>query len=169
MSDNYRNDVRDVTKHAPWTMGHVFIKVILPLMALGVALSVIGYGLGWFGEAAQVAREEFGPRAALKKYEWFKDSAAVLAKKKADITVFDSVTQATLDDLKEVPRKDWDRTDKETLAQRRIEVAGLKASYNGLAAEYNAAMSKFNWGVFEGDPPPGSEDLPRDIKPYVTQ
>ncbi len=31
----------------------IAVKVILAVFALGIFVSVIGYGLGWFGEAAQ--------------------------------------------------------------------------------------------------------------------
>ena len=52
----------------------------------------------------------------------------------------------------------------------RSEVAGVKASYNGLAAEYNAQMAKFNWQFCNvGDLPKGADvALPREFKPYVT-
>jgi hypothetical protein len=43
------------------------VLVVLPITCIAV---------GWFGEAATVAREELGPRALLKKYAWFKDAAA---------------------------------------------------------------------------------------------
>lgn len=43
---------------------------------------------GWFGEAAKVAQEQFGPEALLSKYEWFKDASAGLDKKQADLGVY---------------------------------------------------------------------------------
>ena len=67
----------------------IAVKVILSIFVFGVLISVIVYGLGWFGETARVTQEEFGPRAMLEKYEWFKDAAAQLEKKQADITVYD--------------------------------------------------------------------------------
>lgn len=122
-------------------------------------------------EAEQVAHEEFGPRAALKKYEWFKDVAAQLEKKKADIKVY----KAKLVDMEQsyegVARKDWDRTDKQTHAQWQAEIAGTIASYNTVAADYNSQMAKFNWRFAnKGDLPQGaSEPLPREFKPYMEE
>ena len=43
---------------------------------LGIIITPVCYVAGWVGEAAQVAREEGGPRELLRKYEWFKDAAA---------------------------------------------------------------------------------------------
>ena len=62
---------------------HLLAKVIVGIALLSALVFVLGAGFGWFGEAAQVTREEFGPRAMLGKYEWFKDAAAQLEKKQA--------------------------------------------------------------------------------------
>jgi len=149
----------------------IAIKVILALFALGIFASVIGYSLGWFGEAAQVAQEEFGPRAMLEKYELFKDEAAQLEKKQADITVYDGRMKAMDETYKSLPRQKWPREDREQYNVWSSEVAGVKASYNSLAAEYNAQMAKFNWRFANvGELPKGAEQpLPREFKPYVSQ
>ena len=131
------------------------------------------YPLAFFGcgEAYDVAREEVGPRALLKKYEWFKDVAAQLDKKQADIEVYESRLVSLEQMYKGVARKDWPRTDLEQSNIWRLEVAGIKASYNSLAAQYNANMSKINYAFTNvGDLPPGAvEPLPRSFREYVTQ
>lgn len=136
------------------------------LIFIGVIFSILSGILGWFGEAAQVARNEFGPQAALTKYEWFKDTAAGLDRKQANIKVY-SARLATFDGMS---RKDMDRTDKTQQAQWLAEVAGVKASYNTLASDWNSQISKFNWSMFLGDLPPGAETLlTKEYSPYETR
>lgn len=162
--NQYRRDAQYGLDDAKWTFWKIFGAVIV----IGIIVSAIGYTLGWFGEAAQVAREEFGPRATLAKYEWFKDTAAQLDKKRADIKVYAN-RQKNLDEAyKGKSRSEWPRTDLEQYNLWEQEVAGIKASYNMLAADYNAQMAKFNWAFAErGKLPQGAtEPLPREFKPY---
>jgi hypothetical protein len=149
----------------------VVLKVIIGLLVVGSLVSVLGYGLGWFSEAAKVAQEEFGPRAMLEKYEWFKDAAAQLEKKQADIAVYGSRMTAMSETYKDLPRQKWPREDREQYNVWSSEVAGVKASYNSLAADYNAQMVKFNWRFANiGELPKGADKaLPREFKSYVTQ
>lgn len=127
--------------------------------------------LGLFGEAAAVAREEFGPREALRKYEWFKDAAASLDKKLADLTVYESRMSSLASAYDGQPRSAWAREDREQHSIWSSECAGVAASYNGLAAEYNAQMAKFNWRFAEAGrlPQGAATPLPREFKPYVTK
>lgn len=160
-------DFQKAAERGPMAISY---RVILAIFVLGTFVSVIGYGLGWFDEAAQVAQEEFGPRAALEKYEWFKDTAAQLEKKQADIAVYNgrmTEMNATYSDL---ARQKWPREDREQYNVWSSEVAGVKASYNTLAAEYNSQMTKFNWRFANaGDLPKGAEEpLPREFKPYAS-
>jgi hypothetical protein len=139
-----------------------FKKVILWVIGLSIVLGVIGYGLGWFSEAGDVAQKEFGAKAALKKYEWFKDASAKLEQKKNDIAIYEKKVENLNEQYKGSKRKDWDRTDKETLNQWETELAGVKLSYNSLAAEYNSQSSKFNWAPFKGD-------IPENYEQYLTK
>lgn len=122
-------------------------------------------------ETAEVVDQELGPKALLKKYEWFKNAAASLDEKNAGIKVL----QKRLDSLKEEygdsPRSKWAREDREQWNQSSSELAGLKLSFNELAAEYNAQMSKANWAFTEvGSLPKGATTpLPRSYKPYVEE
>lgn len=150
---------------------HIAIKIVVAVFIVGIIISVIGYGLGWFHEAAQVAREEFGARELLKKYEWFKDASAQLDKKVADIQVYDARLHSIAESYGNVPRKEWAREDREQYNIWSSEVAGVKASYNSLAAEYNAQMAKFNWRFANaGELPKGADvPLPREFKPYTNE
>lgn len=143
-------------------------KVVIFITIFTVGIWGLGSVFGWFGEAAQVAKEEFGPRAMLQKYEWFKDASAQLDKKKADIGVYDSRVADLFADYEGVKRKDWPRSDREQLSVWRSEVAGVRASFNGLSADYNAQMAKFNWSFANaGSLPKGAtEPLPSEYKPY---
>jgi hypothetical protein len=150
-------------------MTKLFMKGLLIFLLLSGGCGILGATMGWFGEATQVAQEEFGPRAMLQKYEWFKDCAAQLDKKVADISVYQGRIVNMQADYEGVHRKDWPRTDKEQMNLWRTELAGVRASYNMLAAEYNAQMAKFNWSFANaGQLPKGaSVPLPREYKPYV--
>ena len=139
------------------------------IVILCCVISGTGYVLGWFGETAQVAKEEFGPRASLDKYGWFKDAAAQLDKKQADIAVYDRRLTTLAGAYAETPRQNWARDDREQHSVWASVLAGIKASYNSLAAEYNANMAKFNWRFAEqGRLPAGAVvALPREFKPYT--
>lgn len=127
------------------------------------------YALSYFGEAGAVIKEELGPRALLKKYEWFKDTSASLDAKGADIQIYHSKIVRMEKDYEGATRKDWDRTDKESLNIWYQELAGIKSSYNSLAAQYNAQMAKIHWRFCNaGDLPEGATQvLPREFREYV--
>jgi hypothetical protein len=140
------------------------------VVVLLVVLPVFGFVFGWWGEAAKVAHDEYGPKAMLKKYEAFKDIAAQLEAKLATIQVAEGRTKSMEESYKGKPRSEWDRTDKEQYNVWSSELSGMKASYNSLAAQYNADMAKFNYSFANtGSLPQGAErPLPREFKPYVT-
>lgn len=162
------NDYEKAAERGPVAIA---VKVTVALLVFGVALSIVGHVLGFFGESATVAREEFGPRAMLEKYEWFKDAAAQLEKKQADVSVYESRASSMLDGYKDLPRYKWPREDREQYNVWASEVAGIKASFNALAAEYNAQMAKFNWRFANaGELPQGAANpLPREFKAYETK
>lgn len=147
------------------------VKIILLLAALSIFAGVVNYSLGLFQEVAQVSREELGPKALLKKYEWFKNASAQLDKKQADIQIYQSRMTSMMADYEGTRRKDWDRTDKESFNLWQTEVVGVIASYNGLAAEYNAQMSKVNWRFTNvGSLPAGATQVfPREFRNYKAQ
>lgn len=122
-------------------------------------------------ETANVAQEQLGPRALLKKYEWFKDAAAQLDAKKADIQVAQNRIDNMIQSYGKTPRARWSRADQEQQNLWFSEVSGITMGYNGLAAEYNSAMSKVNYRFTNaGDLPAGAtEVLPREFRKYQTQ
>lgn len=162
----FRSEYNRVMQDSSWTIWKTFTHVILPLFGVILVLGVLGYTLGWCGEAAQVARQEMGPKAGLKKYEWFKEAAAQLARKEADIKVYQSRITSMKTDYEGKERIAWAREDREQMSVWESEVSGVISSYNGLAAEYNAASSKFNWAPFQGDQPEGSENIPMNFAAY---
>lgn len=119
-------------------------------------------------EAADVAQEQLGPRALLKKYEWFKTAASELDAKLANL----KASQKRMDDLArsygKTAREKWSREDREQYNLWSSEVTGITANYNGLAAEYNAAMAKINWSFTNvGQLPAGASGvLPREFRKY---
>lgn len=133
-----------------------------------IALTTGTRFIGWWGEAATVVREEFGPRVLFQRYTWLKDAAAQLDRKQADIRMFKGRVSAMEVSYGPVPRRNWDRVDRQTHNQWIQETAGVISSYNNLAAQYNAAMAKVNWRFTEvGMLPPGAiTPLPRQYKPY---
>jgi hypothetical protein len=155
--DRYEKDLESGPKGA-FT---VVSKGIIWIAGLGLVIMLAGIPLGWFSETAQVAREEFGARATLVKYEWFKDASAELAKKKADIALYEDRLASFERDYGKDHSK-WPRDVREQANQARSEHVGVVASYNSLAAEYNSNSSKFNWKNAEGD-------APRTIEPYHTK
>jgi hypothetical protein len=146
-------------ERGPLQIGFISIFAVAIFTA---AIWGIGTVFGWFGEAATVAQQQFGPAAAVQKYEWFKDAASQLDRKKADLTMFD----ARVDSLKKL--SDSDRH-ADALNQAVSERIGVASSYNDLAARYNSSMAKANWRWANiGDVPAGSEALPREYREYVT-
>lgn len=118
-----------------------------------------------------LANKEFGPSALLKKYETFKDMAAALDAKRADIDVAESKLKSMEKRYEGVAAKDWPRHDSERISVWEQEVAGLKSSFNRLAADYNAAMAKENYRFCnQGDLPKGADrPLPREFASYISK
>ena len=147
------------------------LRVVGLFMVFLFAVGVFGNVLGWFGEAQQVVSEEFGPRAMLQKYEWFKDAKAQLEQKIATVDTLQVRITGLEGDYAGVSRRLWPRDDRQLHGQMTAEVAGVKASFNILAAEYNAEMAKINWAFANvGQLPRGAADpLPREFAPYVTE
>lgn len=146
-------------------------KCVIGLAVIVAAIWGIGTVFGWFNEAATVAQEEFGARALLKKYEWFKDASAGLDKKQADVQVYDSRLKILTLAYSGKTRAEWARDDREQSSVWSSELAGIKASYNQLAAEYNSEMAKFNWRFANAGSLPQGADRPvqREYKLYLTE
>jgi len=136
-------------------------KILIWILGLFILFSITGYVFSWFGEASTVAKEEFGAKASLKKYEWFKNAAETIQEKKQTIKIYESNISAMENDYKNVPRNKWSRLDKQQYNQWKMEIAGLKASYNKVVKEYNAQSSKFNWRLYN------TSNLPKHYDLYI--
>lgn len=118
---------------------------------------------GWISEAESVAQDEFGATGSLKKYEWFKNASESISEKEQTIAVYEANLKDLVEDYKGIDRVDWDRLDKQQYNQWRLEVVGMKASYNKVVKEYNSQSSKFNWSFYN------TTDLPRSYSLYLNK
>lgn len=131
------------------------LRLGLWILGLGLFILVLGTVLNWFSDTAAVAQKEFGTSALLKKYEWFKDQASAIQKKRADITYYEGAIK--------------EETDREEKRMLRAELRGIVTVHNQLVSEYNAQMSKFNYRFTnKGDLPQSNLDpLPREFQEYI--
>lgn len=147
----YRGAVTDVVTEGRWT----FHKVFWPIVGLMIILSVVGYAFGWFGEAAQVAQEEFGATAALQKYEWFIEQQTMIQKADADVAMFEGRVRGVEDQYASYgpDKAKWSphiQVEYNSARQQaRDDLVAVKSQRNTLAREYNAASEKFNWAPFQ--------------------
>lgn len=146
-------------------------RILLKIACIGLLVNLGSCAVldAWLTESGQVARVQLGPREALRKYEWFKDAAANLDSKRADIKNMETSLSELEKNYAGVSRKDWATSDRDEQAQLTAELNGLKSSYNDLAAQYNAGMAKINFAFANvGQLPKGAaEPLPREFKPYI--
>lgn len=149
--ENYRREASSGFEEARWT----FWKVLPLILAFILITSVIGYGLGWFGEAAVVAQEEFGPRAGLEKYEWFIEQAAAIEKMDRDVAMFEgkvTAIKSQYDGYGEDMTKWPPHIQAQYNHERQIgrdDLTAVASQRNNLVREYNAASQKFNWAPFQ--------------------
>jgi hypothetical protein len=139
--------------------------VVLLVVGFVALFGVVGYVMGWFGEAASVTQEQFGPRAALKKYEWFVDQANRIKKMDADVALFQE-RAANVDTAyaaygaKETWAPDVRMQYQSERKQAQDDLTAIVSQRNTLVNEYNAASEKFNWSPFNSKddlPPPKFE------------
>lgn len=130
------------------------IKAILFIAVLVGVIAVISYAFGWIGQGAQVVKDEFGPKAALKKYEWFIDQANRIKKMDQDVQVFQQ-REAAIEKKYESYGKDKAKWSPDIRIQYNREIqqstddrTAIVSQRNNLAQEYNAASEKFNWAPF---------------------
>jgi hypothetical protein len=167
MPDRHSWDAYErAAEHGPLKLG---FKIVVGLLLFCIPVGLVLRGCSVANEAANVAHEQFGPREALRKYEWFKDAAAQLEKKQADIKVYDTRLASLKEANGDTPRSKWARSDIEQWSIWQSESAGVRASFNSLAAEYNGQMAKFNWRFANaGSLPKGADmPLPREFKSYL--
>lgn len=136
------------------------MKTFFGLLGVVLVLSLFFFATGIIGDGCNTVQKEFAPSALLKKYEYFKDLAAGIDNKRAEIEMY-------REEIKGMEVNDKD--DKFNVQQRKSELFGLISVHNNLCAEYNAAMAKFNYAFCNvGTLPAGATVvLPREVKPYI--
>lgn len=149
----------EAAEHGPWP---IIWRAGLLLVAVTVVFGTMGYVLGWFGEAMDVAREQVGPRAALAKYEWFIDQATRIEKMDKDVQMFEK-RAAGVDEKYKTYGEDKSKWQPHVQVQynresqqARDDLIAVTSQRNALVREYNAASEKFNWKPFES-----RSDLPK--------
>lgn len=165
----YRKGVEAITRESGWTLGKIITHAVLPAIAVFVVIGSFAYGFGWISEAADVAREQHGPRASLKKYEWFVDQAAYIDKMDADVALYrqraaDTTTQyeATYGN----DRTAWPPSAQmqygEAYKQAKDDLLAVISQRNNLVREYNAQSEKFNWSGYDttSGPKPRYDEFP---------
>jgi hypothetical protein len=161
----YRQGAHAVIEESRWTLWKTFTRVILPLIAV---LGLLSLALGWFGEGCRVTKDEYGPKAALKKYEWFKDQASRIDKMDADIALYRARAERVETqyiDTYGSDRKSWPPVTqlqyRESFSQALDDLAAIVSQRNNLVREYNAQSETFNWSGYNltGEPKPRYEAL----------
>ena len=147
---SYRDEFNNTSKDVSWTFG----KVIGPIIGVIILIGIVGYVMGWFSEAASVAKDEFGAKAALEKYEWFKDQSARIEKASADILTFEQRVKSVDKQYAEYgDKKNWspDIRVQYNHAKEisRDDLVSVVSNFNNLVRDYNAQSSKFNWVPFK--------------------
>ncbi len=130
-------------------------KFGVAVMFLLAALGTVGYILGWFESAAVVVKEEFGPEAALRKYEWFVDTSAAIEKTDADIVLFEqrrANVEVQFIDTYGADKTTWPMSVQAQYNQQagtaRDDLLAVVSNRNGIVRDYNAQSEKFNWAPF---------------------
>lgn len=76
-------------------------------LAVWMISGVVGMFTGAADNAGKVVQKEFYPDVLLRKYEWFKDTSAMLDKKLADLKVYEARDSTMMREYRGVPRRDW--------------------------------------------------------------
>lgn len=154
MRDDWKS-YEQAAEKGPLSIG---FKVFFAILAFVIVTSTVGYFLGWFGEAAQVAQKEFGATAALQKYEWFINQANAIKKADQDIKMFEQRSQA-VDDQYATYGKEHAKWPPDVRLQynhekqqTRDDLVAVASNRNTLVQEYNAQSEKFNWSPFQTRP-----------------
>lgn len=130
---------------------------------LMIILVVMSTSSCWYArDASNTTFEQTKVSTLLKRYEWFKDSASAIQKKRADIELYESELASGIP---------VEKDEREYYIQRRTELLGIVSAHNQIVAEYNSAMAKFNYNFTNsGDLPQSNlEPLPRDFQSYKTK
>ena len=89
--------------------------------------SIISIFFNTITETTQITKEEFGPKASLQKYEWFKDASEQIIKLHKDILIYENKSLLLCN-------SNMDRTAREQCMLWSQETAGIKSAYNDIVA-----------------------------------
>lgn len=138
--------------------------IVIGLLILFIGFPTLGWVLGWFGEAREVAREQFGSRAMLVKYEWFIDQENRIQKMDQDMVIFEQRVKSIdqrYDGMHGQNKANWPPIAQVQYNRERQtaydDLVAITSQRNNLAREYNAQSEKFNWEPFKSRP-----DLPTE-------
>ncbi|MBI5732519.1 hypothetical protein HY967_00980 [Candidatus Jorgensenbacteria bacterium] len=130
------------------------MKAVLVIIGIVVGITILGWVLGWFGNAADVAKKEYYPEAMLKKYEWFIDQSKAIQKMDQDIVNFRKRAEAV--DQKYAAygaQKTWAPDVRVQYNHEKTnatdDLIAMTSQRNGLVREYNAQSEKFTWAPFK--------------------
>lgn len=128
--------------------GAIFWRVALFFIVAGIGLSVVGFVLNPFKQAARITEKTLDADNVIYNYEWFKRqfrSVGAIEKKIG-------FQQERVDEFADSAgqRKEWDRMDKVEHYRLTSIVTGLKQQRADMVAEYNARSSMANRNIFMG-------------------
>lgn len=166
-----KNGWERAEEHIEKGPGSAFMTFLVWAVVISVVTGLVGIPLGWWEETKKVAKEEFGPRAALDKYSWFIDQANRIEKMDQDLKIFET-RAAGIDKQYDAYGKDKSKWPphitmqyNQAAQQGRDDLAALASQRNNLVRDYNAASEKFNWSLFQSRP-----DKPKDrFHEYVSK
>lgn len=160
--EEYHGVASAAVGEAPWTIWKGFTHIALPLIAVIALGSIVTRSLGWWGEAADTAQQELGPKAMLKKYEWFVDQSSRIAQMDANVDLYAKRVAGVdtqyasygADKTAWPPTIQMQYNRDRSIA--RDDLVAVVALRNGIVREYNAQSEKFNWKLFNA-----KSDLPK--------
>jgi len=122
-----------------------------------ILISVIGFFLNPFKQAADIVNQTIDADNVIANYEWFKQRHEDIGAIDTKIIFQDALTKQFKTDAG--PRTNWDRSDKEEYSRLTSILVGLKQQRSDLAAEYNARSRMTNRKIFKA----GDVELPVKI------
>jgi len=129
---------------------------IVVLVLIAIALGVVGNALGWWvSDAVDVAKQEFNPAEALKKYEWFVGQANMIKKADTDIAIFEQRLvgiESQYVSTYGADKTKWSQSVQvqynHEVSTARTDLIAIVSNRNSIVKDYNTQSEKFNWAPF---------------------
>lgn len=151
----YREEVGRYQREAWWTARRVFTHVMLPLFALGILGTVLGFITLPFRSAAGIAERTLNADNVLYNYEWFKSTYQEV---QAAAIQRDNAEAAYQRFVKDAGPRPWDYPTSTEAGRLQAVVLGLANQRQNLVAQYNARAQMANRDIFR------TRDLPEVIQ-----